>query len=401
LVRLALALTVVSLSAAACTTNGGTPTATPTTVAVLGQHAGTTVALGQPAPTGTGELGAVSCADAQHCWAVGVAASTASGTTTAPPPVTVIAATADGGLHWAAQRLTLAVTPDLTGVSCPTLGRCMAVGSTGSNPPTGTVLTTRNGGRTWTAAGTPAGALAVIGVVCTTSTNCTVLVSDGTTLWSDTSLNFGTGWTQKGNLPAGLQDARDLSCTLSGTCLVVGNTPTTTGHGQGAVVISVDAGSTWAAAAVPTGTGLLQSAACASATRCLAVGTTSTTVSGVVPAAGALLLSDDGGHTWTPSPATPPVNNIFGVDCPLVKVCVMVGTRWVGGTAVGTGAVARSTDGGTTFIRSTTAYTPLTLTAVACPTDTTCLAVGGDTVARLTLPTIVTAPAPPHHGATR
>ena len=168
---------------------------------------------------------------------------------------------------------------------------------------------------------------------------------------------------------------------------MTGNTPTTTGHAQGAIVISTDYGATWAAATVPTGTGLIQAATCASSTQCIAVGTTSTTVSDVVPAQGAVLLSSDGGHTWTPTVVPPPVNDIFGIACPLASDCAIVGAQWVDGTSVGVGAVALSKDGGAFFVNSTTAYTPLTLTALSCPTPSGCIAVGGDTVARIRLAT--------------
>jgi photosystem II stability/assembly factor-like uncharacterized protein len=152
------------------------------------------------------------------------------------------------------------------------------------------------------------------------------------------------------------------------------------------VAISTDGGMTWAAATVPAGVGQLQSAACVSPTSCLAAGTTSTTVSDVVPAKGLLLNSADGGQTWSAAPATPSVDDVFGLACPTPTSCAMVGTRWVGTPAVGAGAVAESADGGATFTRSTTAYTPLTLTALACPTALRCVAVGGDTLARITLP---------------
>jgi photosystem II stability/assembly factor-like uncharacterized protein len=296
---------------------------------------------------------------------------------------TVIAATADGGARWQAQPLTFSVTPDLTGIDCPTVHDCMAVGSFGANPPIGAVLTTHDGGTTWHIAAAPDGALAVISVVCLSTAHCIVLVSDGTIIWSATSTDLGHTWVREGNLPAGLEDARDLSCTAAGTCLVAGNTATATGHGQGTVIISVDDGMTWTAADVPVNTGLLQDAWCASATKCLAVGTTSNTVSDVVPANGALLHSNDGGHTWTDDAASPPVNNIFGIDCPSALVCVMVGTKWVSHTSVGVGGVAQSVDGGDRFTASSTDYTPLTLTAVTCPSLHTCIAVGGDTVARI------------------
>ena len=130
---------------------------------------------------------------------------------------------------------------------------------------------------------------------------------------------------------------------------------------------------------------MLQSAACLSTSLCLAVGTTTTTVSDVVPAKGELLRSADGGHTWEPATGPLPVDDVYGVACPSARQCAMVGTTWIGIPAIGTGAVAQSLDGGVTFRASTAAYVPITLTALACPTTSGCVAVGGDTVARLTL----------------
>ena len=94
---------------------------------------------------------------------------------------------------------------------------------------------------------------------------------------------------------------------------------------------------------------MLQSTACLSATDCLAAGTTGTTVSDVVPAKGELLHSTDGGHTWVPSTATLPVDDVYGLACPSADQCAMVGTTWAGFPAVGTGGVAESTDAGLTF----------------------------------------------------
>jgi photosystem II stability/assembly factor-like uncharacterized protein len=313
----------------------------------------------------------------------------AKGSTAAPdaaPAVTVVAATADGGLIWAAQPLAAGATPALTGVSCPRVKVCMAVGSTGADPGSGVVMTTQDGGRNWTRPAPPTGAIAVISVQCADAADCTAVVNDGTAIWSAVTADFGTTWQREGNLPAGLGGALSLTCTPAGICLVSGFTPTASGHGQGALAVSADGGRTWTAATVPAGVGLLQDATCVSATRCLAVGTTSTTVSDVVPAKGLLLVSADGGHTWTASAATVPVDDIFGVDCPTATACAVVGTRWQGSPPIGTGAVAQSKNAGTTFTASRTAYTPLSLSALACPTAVHCVAAGGDSVARITLP---------------
>jgi len=87
--------------------------------------------------------------------------------------------------------------------------------------------------------------------------------------------------------------------------------------------------------------------------------------------------------------ATPPVDDVYAIACPSVRVCAMVGTKWVGSPVVATGAVAQSRDGGATFASSPAAYVPLTLTALDCPDAASCLAAGGATLARVTLVTPV------------
>ena len=381
-------LVTLGLTAAACAT---TPAAkAPVEPRVLGQQKGTPAVVGQPAPVGTGQLDAVTCADAAHCWAVGApgaAAAAATGTTSSVLPTTaaVIDATVNGGMTWTAQAVTLAPAPALTGVSCPTVRLCMAVGLSGTGT-AGVVLTTSDAGTTWAPASVPSGAIVVTSLVCAAATDCTAVASDGTAFWSAHSTDFGRTWEQEGDLPPGFLDAGNLACAPGASCLVTGYTATTAGHGQGAIAISTDGGGTWTAATIPAGTGLVQGAVCATISSCVAVGTTSTTVSAVVPAKGQLLTSDDGGHTWASATGGPqPVDDMYGVDCPSQSTCAVVGTNWIGTPAVGTGAVARSSDGGVTFAASATEYTPLALTSLACPTAQRCVAVGGDTVARITL----------------
>ena len=316
------------------------------------------------------------------------------------------------------------VIPQLSGVSCPTTRDCMAVGSTGASVPgSGVAYTTSDGGTVWSPATALPGALDMPNVQCGSVFDCTAIVSTGSVLAAVHTADFGQSWQTEGDLPNGFFAEGDLSCGGTGTCLVAGYVPTTAGHGQGAVALSTDGGQTWALATMPAGVGVLQSVACTTATTCLAAGTTGTTVSDIVPAQGQLLYSADGGHTWTTtqagaadgtsagstgttgsatstttpasttsttaaSPATArplPVGDVFGIACPNSRVCALVGTKWSGQPAVATGAVAQSRNGGTTFAAATAAYIPLALSALACPTASGCVAVGGDTVARVTL----------------
>ncbi len=260
----------------------------------------------------------------------------------------------------------------------------MAVGLDGSTS-AGIVVTTHDAGASWEAAAIPTGATVITSVECPSDGDCTVIATDGTTFWSAHSIDFGRHWQRGGSLPAGLQDAGSLTCVAGGSCLVTGFTATTAGHGQGAIVLSSDAGATWTAANVPPKTGLLQTVDCATVTSCVAAGTTSTTVSAVVPAHGEMLTSQDGGQTWTRSATRPSIDDVYGVACPSPMVCAMVGTKWVGNPAIGMGGVAQSRNGGGSFIASTTEYTPLPLTALDCPTAKGCIAAGGNTLARIVL----------------
>jgi hypothetical protein len=222
-------------------------------------------------------------------------------------------------------------------------------------------------------------------VTCAGPADCTAIVSDGTSTWSAHSPDFGQSWQQSGNLPAGFLPENDLTCMTGGTCIDAGYVPTSNGHGQGAVAVSGDGGQTWTAASVPSGLGVLQSTTCLSATVCLAAGTTGSTVSDVTPAKGLLLRSADAGHTWTSQAGALPVEDVYGMACPSAEQCIMVGTKWFGVPAVGVGAVGQSVDAGVTFRGSPTSYIPFTLTAVACPSLSGCIAVGGHTVARITV----------------
>ena len=379
-------LTALAATASGCALTGHP--SSPLAARVLGEPKGTPLVVGQPAPDGTGELGAVSCPTSRRCWAVGVAGPN--------PPATgaeVIVATTDGGTKWRAQRVAGGSTPQLSGISCPTSTECMAVGSNGASlPGSGVVVTTNDAGTTWSPVTAPPNALTVTSVECASTSDCTAVVSDGISTWSAHSDDFGQSWQQEGGLPSPFLPGDDLSCTAGGSCLVAGYVPTSNGHGTGAIAVSADGGQTWSLATVPAGVGVLQSAVCVSTSTCIAAGTTATTVSDVVPAKGELLRSSDGGHTWLATVGAPPVDDVYGVACPSARQCAMVGTKWVGFPAVGTGAVAQSLDGGLSFRASTSAYVPISLTALSCPTTSSCVAVGGNTVARLTL--IAPKPAP-------
>ncbi len=172
-----------------------------------------------------------------------------------------------------------------------------------------------------------------------------------------------------------------------GTCIDAGYVPTSNSHGQGAVAVSADGGQTWALASVPSGLGVLQSTTCLSASVCLAAGTTGTTVSDVVPAKGELLRSERRrphldtsdrqrcrSMTCTAWPALRPSNAPWS------------GRSGIGFPAVDVGAVAQSTRCRPHVPSIADLVHPHDLDRGGLPVgDPGCIAVGGDTVARITL----------------
>lgn len=380
-----LGLTVVVL--AACGTAGagssvsGATGGSPTVAAVTGQ----------PAPSGTGALEAVSCGSATHCWAVGRSATNSLAglpAAASAPASVVMAATADGGLHWRAATVPVPDPTDLAAVDCPTATACMAVGAADVHGPlNGAVLVTVNGGRTWSMGTAPAAAVGLAAVHCAGPATCMVIATDGTSYWSATTTDGGQVWQRGGSLPLGFAGAGAMACTGPTACVVAGFTATAPGKGSGAVAYTDNGGATWAAATVPPGTGLLHGVSCPSATSCLAVGTTSTTTTDVAQAKGTALTSTDGGHTWSALAAPPGIDDAVSVSCPRTGTCVSVGTVWTPtNPPTPIGGVEATRDGGATWQPPEARYIPSGLTGVDCPTVTACVAAGNNVVARVTLP---------------
>jgi photosystem II stability/assembly factor-like uncharacterized protein len=264
------------------------------------------------------------------------------------------------------------------------------------------VVITTTDGSTWTSLRPPAGAFDVSSVTCSSAVQCTAIVNDGTNTYSATTSNFGQSWQSGGLLPTFFAQDGSVWCGPS-ACLVAGYVPIATDRGGSAVALSIDGGETWSLASVPTGGGALHGATCASLTFCIAVGGTNPVVSGGTSGQGELLRSTDGGHTWVKEVAPAGVDLAYDVACPSPLLCVMVGTKWAGDPAVAAGAVVQSVDGGQTFAPSALSYVPLNLAAVSCPTEEGCIAVGGQTLARIAARPVPLPPAPvlEGHGRTR
>lgn len=345
----------------------------------VGPSSPTGAVTSRPVPTPDGSVDALACGSAADCWAVG-SAQTALG------PVPLIDATRDSGTAWVAEQPGISGSATLDAVACPDQRHCLAVGGTAGGAPAGVAMVTDGGGRRWQQVAAPGGAVDLSAVYCAQAGHCLVLATDGSGYWSASTVDGGQVWQRTGTLPLGFGGPTGVTCQGS-TCVSAGYLSLTGAKGAGAVALTTDGGRSWTTADVPADVGPLHDAACPTAARCLAVGTSSPNLADVTPAPSVVLASADGGLTWTTTSAPSGVGNATGISCATATRCAAVGTAWTfTDPPTPVGAVATTTDGGLTWRAPASRRLPAGLAGVACPTTSACVAGGGDELAGVTLP---------------
>jgi photosystem II stability/assembly factor-like uncharacterized protein len=259
-------------------------------------------------------------------------------------------ATSDGGRSWAAtSNPDVPSTVQVRAISCPSAGHCIAVGEEETDDQI--------------AGGLPAPRRQLSYAMVTTD--------DGRT-WTVTRMPSGFG-------------PQSLDCPRAGDCVAGGGTQPLTPAGGAEIAYSFDGGSTWALATLPASRGSqpgayggVASVSCADATDCAA-----TTIGGR-SSTSQVLVSSDGGATWSGAPASglPGQFTARQISCPSSTEC------WAGGAASAPtpsgvksypgqqGVLAMTANGGQRFLVSQLppgiAYDPVT--AVSCPAVTVCYA---------------------------
>jgi hypothetical protein len=324
-------------------------------------------------------LAAVSCTSASACTAVGPAYTTSSG-------ATKNLAERWNGTAWAIQTVP-GPAGSLMGVSCPSVSACTATGSYSTSTGISKTLAEGWNAVAWATQPTPnpggAENSELYGVSCPSAWACTAVGDYGlpgayvplAERWN------GTSWAiQPVPEPAGAVTASlaAVSCSSASACTAVGFS-----YASGAYVPLAERwnGTSWAIQAVPSpsgGTAVgLQGVSCPSASACTAVG--SYTASGVtVP-----LAERWNGTSWaiqtTPSPGGATTVDLQGVSCSSATACAAVGYYT---TSTGTGGdvtLAERWNGTAWSIQTTpspTADPGSYLTAVSCPSASSCTAVG-------------------------
>jgi hypothetical protein len=191
----------------------------------------------------------------------------------------------------------------------------------------------------------------------------------------------GQTWTVT-QLPSGF-GPQSLDCPGVGDCVAGGDTQPLTPSGGGEVAFSSDGGVTWALARLPSGSqagvyGSFTSISCSDVADCVITG------SGGRASAGQVLVSSDGGATWSEASASglPRQFTARQISCPSSADCWVAGaTSAANSSGVKNdtgqrGVLAMTADGGQRFQvtqlpRDAEYYS---VTAVACPAVAVCYA---------------------------
>jgi hypothetical protein len=407
-----------------------------------------TAGLDPPAQPGMYLFG-MSCLSATSCVAVGD--YPVSGSETAGDAVIEVGSMVKGSWKWKASTApTSGLTPPadpsdsffLGGVSCPSTTSCIAAGF--YNEPTdegvggvGLIEVGTRAGKTWTwvpsnvptsglsPAADPSELVGLYGVSCGSATSCVaagVYNSDETGTVGDGLLEVGTlaagTWTwAAGTAPlTHLNPAADtrspnvflngVSCSSHSQCVAAGSYLDTKSNEDGLLEVGTLAGGTWTwtPSTAPTsgvapasdGDVVLGGVSCPSATSCVAGGSYSFTTNGERDGLFEVGTRASGIWTWTPStaPATglsPAAKSgddveIDAVACPTPSLCIAVGGYNSFGGADGLGLIEEGTlsDGTWSWASSTAPIAGLpgspptmwNLFGVSCWSGAACVAAG-------------------------
>ncbi len=333
------------------------------------------------AKTSQSHLNGVACPAAQSCFAVGSYDTNTRSSTLVE--------------HWNGSKWAIVPSPnpkgstdvELISVSCPTATSCFAVGYTSSSQ-SEQALIERWNGKTWSIMASPTVPSAEIAeltsVSCAAANDCEAV---GVALTRTTAPLIehwnGSRWSIAASASAGtaLLILRGVSCVAATDCTAVGGSETITGSSFTVKpVVEHWDGTKWSIvpSAKPANVPLsiLFNVSCSSATDCIAVGIDARSELG----SNQPLAEHWNGTAWTivktPVPSGTIDTELAGVTCRTASRCYAVGgyataagsktliERW-NGTAFSVVASASPGDGSATA-----------LSGVACPTSTTCIAVG-------------------------
>ena len=276
----------------------------------------------------------VDCPSATTCYAIGFStAPTASGADTLAQGLVEV--TLDGGTTWH-QSLLPSVAATTGSITCPAIDTCMLAGPYFADGVESDVMfTTNDGGQTWSTLPIPRpknGGPLVLS--CATVLNCDSLQSvpgpGGLGLRYVSNVTTDGGHTWASSFMPGTFRAYALQCAAPDYCIVGGYEPgayrvsNPAQNGPAATLYSSDGGVTWNAGTIPTALpdGNVQKISCSDSSHCMAISNS------VGPYRSYVLVTSDGGQTWSLSPGALPGLNLGAISCPTASDC------WVSGSTL-------------------------------------------------------------------
>jgi photosystem II stability/assembly factor-like uncharacterized protein len=235
----------------------------------------------QAMSSGVFALDAMSCLNDSDCWLVAEK----------PQGFDLVMATTNWGESWTVQdQSSIEVSMGVSyGISCPSTSHCVIVGIG--------ALTTTNGGSTWQKhtfpqSATSPGELNVLSCpslsLCLAEEDVTSAVAANTLTVIATSQDGGASWQDVKTVNG--QVFRSISCPTTAICLSTSSI----------VEKTADGGSTWTEAPVPPQASYLDGISCTTGTTdCVAVGSLSGSTGTLSSATGIILKTVDDGSTWT------------------------------------------------------------------------------------------------------
>ncbi|MCL4448359.1 MAG: IPT/TIG domain-containing protein [Actinobacteria bacterium] len=312
------------------TSDGGTTWATPTL------------------PSGVLTFYGVNCVGSSNCWAVG---ENTSGTAT-------IVETSDSGSTWASQPVSSGVAV-LNSVACLSTTSCFAVGRSAQS---GVVLSTSDGGTTWGTAYTASKTSGLNSISCNASGSVCVAVGAGVyngnpatyyndgvvlvgTASSGSALSWSTAYTE-----TTATDLLGVSCSTATNCTAVGDSPNfhvAPSFTNPTIFTTSNGGSTWSVTKAPSDVSVLDSVSCFSSTVCFAGGAYYSSATAKVQPV--IINTSDGGIDWYLQGVPTTSDLLSSIWCVNSSDCFAVGdviTQTSSGSSSTGGLILTTTDGG-------------------------------------------------------
>jgi photosystem II stability/assembly factor-like uncharacterized protein len=256
---------------------------------------------------------------------------------------------------------------------------------------------THDGGSTWQQAAGTGTATSLPQISCADAQDCDVLaeIADRGSTFLATS-DGGQSWTSRpgpalpsspsqNGLAAGFPGLVAMSCATISSCVVIAYDGASSASSPTEVFTTSDGGASWSQSTLPSPASgqFVPSGLSCSGTTCVAVGSFGLWKSesgpggraqGVRTLAGAAYTSDDGGATWTASPAPPDTGSVTSLTCPDATDCY----------ALSSSAVFETEDAGQTWHEVSTSGLPgqtgspsgWNLISISCATSSSCWLTG-------------------------